>query len=270
MDYHIFKSLLNGFYAAGSAATIGRFSATSTPFARRCTPSRGRIARFVPNSMPYSQVALKRLSRGRHRRGRHFCRRCRQELVGVHARYSWSQARGKSGVSRATCRVLEGVPNLLQAFFSVLDPGKSIPLHKGPYLGYLRYHLGLHSPQSQSAPVDRQHATLCLAQRAKRCCSTIRGPMLSRTRPKRCTRQCWWSTSCTHAPLADLIESADHQFGRAPLLWAARGGQSAEVRPGTLKPSRAGDLPRFSRSPVHQSPICCCTIAIGRQPAGVD
>ncbi len=45
-----------------------------------------------------------------------------------------------------TCRVLKGVPNLMQAFFSVLEPCKSIPLHEGPYLGYLRYHLGLRVP----------------------------------------------------------------------------------------------------------------------------
>lgn len=46
-----------------------------------------------------------------------------------------------------TCRVLDGVPDLLEAFFSILEPGKSVPLHEGPYLGYLRYHLGLRVPQ---------------------------------------------------------------------------------------------------------------------------
>jgi aspartate beta-hydroxylase len=45
-----------------------------------------------------------------------------------------------------TCRVLSQVPGLIQAFFSILDPGKSIPEHEGPYLGYLRYHLGLRVP----------------------------------------------------------------------------------------------------------------------------
>ena len=46
-----------------------------------------------------------------------------------------------------TCRLLARVPNLMQAFFSILDPGKSIPEHEGPYLGYLRYHLGLRVPK---------------------------------------------------------------------------------------------------------------------------
>ncbi|MEA2937825.1 MAG: hypothetical protein QOC56_1329, partial [Alphaproteobacteria bacterium] len=45
-----------------------------------------------------------------------------------------------------TCRVLEEVPHLIQAFFSILDPGKSVPEHEGPYLGYLRYHLGVRVP----------------------------------------------------------------------------------------------------------------------------
>jgi aspartyl/asparaginyl beta-hydroxylase (cupin superfamily) len=45
-----------------------------------------------------------------------------------------------------TCRVLDQVPNLIQAFFSILEPGKSVPEHEGPYLGYLRYHLGLRVP----------------------------------------------------------------------------------------------------------------------------
>jgi aspartate beta-hydroxylase len=46
-----------------------------------------------------------------------------------------------------TCRALEQVPNLIEAFFSILEPGKSIPQHEGPYLGYLRYHLGVRVPK---------------------------------------------------------------------------------------------------------------------------
>lgn len=46
----------------------------------------------------------------------------------------------------ATCAALAKVPGVLQAFFSVLEPGKSVPLHDGPYIGYLRYHLGLQVP----------------------------------------------------------------------------------------------------------------------------
>jgi aspartate beta-hydroxylase/beta-hydroxylase len=46
------------------------------------------------------------------------------------------------------CGLLDDVPDLIQAFFSILEPGKSIPLHEGPYLGYLRYHLGIHIPKN--------------------------------------------------------------------------------------------------------------------------
>lgn len=49
----------------------------------------------------------------------------------------------------ATCAALAQVPNVLQAFFSVLDPGKSIPEHDGPYVGYLRYHLGIRVPRER-------------------------------------------------------------------------------------------------------------------------
>jgi len=46
-----------------------------------------------------------------------------------------------------TCAALQQVPGILQAFFSVLEPGKSVPLHDGPYIGYLRYHLGVRVPK---------------------------------------------------------------------------------------------------------------------------
>ncbi len=45
-----------------------------------------------------------------------------------------------------TMELLEKVPGLVQAFFSVLDPHKSVPEHEGPYVGYLRYHLALKVP----------------------------------------------------------------------------------------------------------------------------
>ncbi|HMF63623.1 MAG TPA: aspartyl/asparaginyl beta-hydroxylase domain-containing protein [Edaphobacter sp.] len=48
-----------------------------------------------------------------------------------------------------TCEILDGLlPHLNQAFFSILDPGKSIPQHTGPTQAYLRYHLGLRVPEN--------------------------------------------------------------------------------------------------------------------------
>ncbi|MDH3282929.1 MAG: aspartyl/asparaginyl beta-hydroxylase domain-containing protein [Gammaproteobacteria bacterium] len=50
-----------------------------------------------------------------------------------------------------TARLVESVPGMLTAFFSILAPGKHIPAHRGPYKGILRYHLGLIVPQ----PIER-------------------------------------------------------------------------------------------------------------------
>ncbi len=60
-----------------------------------------------------------------------------------------------------TCAVLDRIPNLFQAFFSILDPGKHVPAHCGPYRGYLRYHLGLKVPQKDqpSLRIKDQHYT---------------------------------------------------------------------------------------------------------------
>ncbi len=64
--------------------------------------------------------------------------------------YSFGQ---KPKKNRALCpnttEMLDSIPHLFQAFFSILDPGKSIPAHSGPYRGYLRYHLGLRIPSEK-------------------------------------------------------------------------------------------------------------------------
>ena len=46
-----------------------------------------------------------------------------------------------------TTRLIEQVPGMTTAFFSVLAPGKHIPAHRGPYKGVIRYHLGLKVPE---------------------------------------------------------------------------------------------------------------------------
>ena len=45
-----------------------------------------------------------------------------------------------------TWRLLQGVPGLIGAMFSVLEPGRFLPPHRGPYNGLLRLHLGLIVP----------------------------------------------------------------------------------------------------------------------------
>lgn len=46
----------------------------------------------------------------------------------------------------ATTRAVEGIPGIRTAFFSILEPGKYIPPHRGPFNGVLRYHLALRVP----------------------------------------------------------------------------------------------------------------------------
>ena len=46
-----------------------------------------------------------------------------------------------------TTRLIEKIPGMKTAFFSILLPGKHIPEHRGPYKGVLRYHLGLIVPE---------------------------------------------------------------------------------------------------------------------------
>lgn len=60
-----------------------------------------------------------------------------------------------------TSTLLDQVPDLFQAFFSILDGGKAIPAHRGPYRGYLRYHLGLVVPETKppSIRIKDEHYT---------------------------------------------------------------------------------------------------------------
>ena len=70
----------------------------------------------------------------------------------------------KPEVNRAKCpqtaAILDRVPGLFQAFFSILEGGKSIPAHCGPYRGYLRYHLALVVPKNNPPSIrvkDHHH-----------------------------------------------------------------------------------------------------------------
>lgn len=50
-----------------------------------------------------------------------------------------------------TAAILDGIPGLTTAFFSILSPHKRIPEHRGPWRGVLRYHLALQVPEPASA-----------------------------------------------------------------------------------------------------------------------
>lgn len=50
-----------------------------------------------------------------------------------------------------TAELLDAIPGLTTAFFSVLGPHKRLRPHRGPYKGVLRYHLGLKIPHPPDA-----------------------------------------------------------------------------------------------------------------------
>jgi len=63
--------------------------------------------------------------------------------------YAYGQMPAKNrALCPETCRLLEGIPGLYAAFFSILDPGKSVPAHEGPLRTYLRYHLAIITPKN--------------------------------------------------------------------------------------------------------------------------
>jgi aspartyl/asparaginyl beta-hydroxylase (cupin superfamily) len=46
-----------------------------------------------------------------------------------------------------TAEIIERIPGMVTALFSILGPHAHIPAHRGPYNGVLRYHLGLMVPR---------------------------------------------------------------------------------------------------------------------------
>jgi len=61
--------------------------------------------------------------------------------------------------------LLKHHPDVISASFSYLAPGKHIPLHRGPFRGIIRYHLGLSMPLDDSGALG---ATLWIDRRPYR------------------------------------------------------------------------------------------------------
>lgn len=63
-----------------------------------------------------------------------------------------------------TMRLLDKIPGIKTAFFSILSPRKHIPPHRGPYVGVLRLHLGLIVPEPREKVRIRVADQICLWQ----------------------------------------------------------------------------------------------------------
>lgn len=67
--------------------------------------------------------------------------------------------------SPKTAALLKKIPGIRTAFFSILEPGKQIPAHTGPYRGVLRVHLGVDIPtDSQNCTITVGAETRCWQQ----------------------------------------------------------------------------------------------------------
>jgi beta-hydroxylase len=60
-----------------------------------------------------------------------------------------------------TWRIVQRIPGLKTALFSIFEPGKHLPPHRGPYNGVLRFHLGLRVPEAPDKIGIRVGGQLC-------------------------------------------------------------------------------------------------------------
>jgi ornithine lipid ester-linked acyl 2-hydroxylase len=60
-----------------------------------------------------------------------------------------------------TWQAIARIPGLKSAMFSIFEPGKHLPPHRGPYNGVLRLHLGLVVPPQREQLGIRVGGTLC-------------------------------------------------------------------------------------------------------------
>ena len=66
-----------------------------------------------------------------------------------------------------TWRICQKIPGLVTAMFSIFEPGKHLPAHRGPYNGVLRLHLGLIIPEPQDQTAIRVGQQICHWQEGK-------------------------------------------------------------------------------------------------------
>jgi ornithine lipid ester-linked acyl 2-hydroxylase len=66
-----------------------------------------------------------------------------------------------------TWAALQKIPGLKTAMFSIFEPGKHLPPHRGPYNGVLRLHLGLIVPEPRDQIAIRVDRRICHWQEGK-------------------------------------------------------------------------------------------------------
>lgn len=64
-------------------------------------------------------------------------------------------SRRNTALCPETWRIVQQVPGLKTAMFSIFEPGKQLPAHRGPYNGVLRLHLGLIVPEPREQAAIR-------------------------------------------------------------------------------------------------------------------
>jgi len=60
-----------------------------------------------------------------------------------------------------TWRAVQRIPGLKTVMFSIFEPGKHLPAHRGPYNGVLRMHLGLIVPEPRDRLAIRVDQEIC-------------------------------------------------------------------------------------------------------------
>ncbi len=149
LDYHIFKGAVNGYLSlyTGGKERPAYFDIPTT------FPALGRLTDGYPVIKAELAAALREKPRFRRYQD---VDPGEAKITGTDTAKNWSvfmlyllghKPEGNRALCPKTCELLDGIPGLIQAFFSVLDPGKSVPAHEGPYYGYLRYHLALTVPK---------------------------------------------------------------------------------------------------------------------------
>lgn len=66
-----------------------------------------------------------------------------------------------------TWAAVQKIPGLTTAMFSIFEPGKHLPAHRGPYNGVLRLHLGLIVPEPNDRLAIRVDKQICHWQEGK-------------------------------------------------------------------------------------------------------